>query len=43
MAGQKNAEVKTDKITEYSFYVMAVALGLGFIFTIGFVIYALFM
>jgi preprotein translocase subunit Sss1 len=43
MATLKNADIKSDKVTEYSFYVMATALGLGFLFTIGFVVYALFM
>lgn len=42
MSTQKVAEVKTDKVTEISFYLMAFALGAGFLVAIGFLVYALF-
>ena len=42
MSSQKSSETKSDKITDYSFYLMAFALGAGLLFTIGFVVYAMF-
>ncbi len=39
---QKKVEIQSDKITDYSFYLMAFSLAAGLVFTIIFVVYLLF-
>jgi|GEM_PF-6661696 len=38
----KQIDFKSDKTTDFSFYVMVIALALGFLITLGYVIYSLF-
>ncbi|MCZ7601997.1 MAG: hypothetical protein QY331_13020 [Melioribacteraceae bacterium] len=42
MSTQKKNQLNTDKTTDFSFYVMVGALGIGFLVSIGFVIFSLF-
>ncbi|KUG25805.1 hypothetical protein ASZ90_004365 [hydrocarbon metagenome] len=35
--------LKSDKTTDFSFYVMVIALAAGFIITLGYVVYSLFV
>jgi len=38
----KQINLKNDKTTDFSFYVMVIALTLGFLVTLGYVIYSFF-
>lgn len=42
MSAQKKNKVESDKTTDFSFYVMVGALGIGFLVSVGFVIFSLF-
>lgn len=42
MKADEKSGIKTDKTTDFSFYVLVVSLGIGFIVTLGYLVYSFF-
>lgn len=42
MNNQNKVNVKKDKVTDISFYVMFISLAIGFVVTLGYIIYSFF-
>lgn len=42
MSNQNKVDMKSDKTTDISFYVMFVSLAIGFLVTLGYIVYSFF-